>query len=94
MYAPTPSWRWAPPSDNILPTFSRGLALTLVGRVIGMVVAIITARPMTTLFHGYRPDYVPAGSRRLCDAVKGPDSTYFAPDDAFFFWSSIALLRS
>jgi ABC-type antimicrobial peptide transport system permease subunit len=34
--------------------------LTLAGLAIGVVLAIIAARLMTTLFFGFQPDYVPA----------------------------------
>jgi putative ABC transport system permease protein len=48
-------------SRDILLSFSRrGLALTLVGLAIGLVLAVIAARLMTTLFYGFRPDYAPA----------------------------------
>jgi predicted permease len=48
-------------SNNILLTFGkRGLKLTLAGLGIGAVLAVIAARLMTTLFYGFRPDYVPA----------------------------------
>jgi ABC-type antimicrobial peptide transport system permease subunit len=39
---------------------SRGLKLTLVGLVVGVVLSIIAGRLMTTLFYGFRPDYIPA----------------------------------
>jgi predicted permease len=38
----------------------RGLALTLGGLGIGVVLASVAARGMTTLFYGFQPDYVPA----------------------------------
>ena len=48
-------------SNDILLSFGRrGLALTLAGLAIGVVVAFIVARLMTTLFYGFRPDCVPA----------------------------------
>jgi putative ABC transport system permease protein len=48
-------------SRNILLSFSkRGLALTLAGLGIGLVLAVMASRLMTTLFYGFRPDYVPA----------------------------------
>ena len=48
-------------SSNILLSFgSRGLKLTLVGLVVGVVLSIIAGRLMTTLFYGFRPDYIPA----------------------------------
>jgi ABC-type antimicrobial peptide transport system permease subunit len=36
------------------------MALTLAGLAIGLVLSAIAARLMTTLFYGFRPDYVPA----------------------------------
>jgi predicted permease len=48
-------------SNDILLSFGRrGMALTLAGLAIGLVLAAIAARLMTTLFYGFRPDYVPA----------------------------------
>ena len=47
-------------SDILLSFGRRGLALTLAGLAIGLVLAVIAARLMTTLFYGFRPDYVPA----------------------------------
>jgi putative ABC transport system permease protein len=48
-------------SHDILLSFGRrGMALTLAGLAIGLVLAAIAARLMTTLFYGFRPDYVPA----------------------------------
>ena len=50
-------------SSEILLSFSkRGLALTLTGLVIGLVLAAIAARSMTSLLYGFRPDYVPTVS--------------------------------
>jgi predicted permease len=47
-------------SGGILFSFGkRGLTLTLAGLVIGLVLAAITARSMTSLLYGFRPDYVP-----------------------------------
>ena len=46
---------------DILLLFSgRGLALTLAGLVIGVVVAVMAARTMSTLFYDFRPDYTAA----------------------------------
>jgi ABC-type antimicrobial peptide transport system permease subunit len=46
---------------NILFSFGRrGLALTLVGLGIGVVLASVAARAITTLFYGFRPEYGPA----------------------------------
>jgi predicted permease len=48
-------------SRDILLSFSRrGLALTLIGLAIGLVLSALVARLMTTLFYGFRPDYIPA----------------------------------
>jgi predicted permease len=48
-------------SHDILLSFGRrGLALTLAGLAIGLVLAVVAARLMTTLFYGFRPDYLPA----------------------------------
>jgi len=48
-------------SKDILLSFGRrGLALTLGGLAVGLVLAAIAARLMTTLFYGFRPDYIPA----------------------------------
>jgi len=48
-------------SKDILLSFGRrGMALTLAGLAIGLVLAAIASRLMTTLFYGFRPDYVPA----------------------------------
>jgi putative ABC transport system permease protein len=48
-------------SRDILLSFGRrGMALTLAGLAIGLGLAAIAARLMTTLFYGFRPDYVPA----------------------------------
>jgi putative ABC transport system permease protein len=47
-------------SNDILLSFGRrGFKLTLAGLAIGLVLAVIAARLMTTLFYGFRPDYVP-----------------------------------
>ena len=47
-------------SREILLSFGkRGLALTLGGLAIGLVLAAIAARAMTTLLYGFRPDYIP-----------------------------------
>ncbi len=47
-------------SSEILLSFGkRGMALTLAGLVIGLVLAAVAARWMTTLLYGFRPDYVP-----------------------------------
>jgi ABC-type antimicrobial peptide transport system permease subunit len=48
-------------SKDIVLFFARqGMALTLAGLAIGVTLAAIAARSMTTLFYGFRPDYVPA----------------------------------
>ena len=47
-------------SKDILLSFGgRGLKLTLAGLAVGLVLAVIAARFMTTLLYGFRPDYVP-----------------------------------
>lgn len=47
-------------SDILLSFGRRGIALTLAGLAIGVGLAAMAARLMTTLFYGVRPDYVPA----------------------------------
>jgi putative ABC transport system permease protein len=50
-------------SNDILLSFSqRGLALTLAGLAIGLVLAAIAARLMTTLLYGFQPDYLPTAA--------------------------------
>jgi predicted permease len=47
-------------SKEILFSFVRhGLKLTLFGLAIGLVLAVIAARFMTTILYGFRPDYLP-----------------------------------
>src|SRR5215472_200756 len=47
-------------SSQILLSFSkRGLGLTLAGLAIGLALAAIAARSMSTLLYGFRPDYLP-----------------------------------
>jgi len=47
-------------SKEILLSFvRRGLKLTLLGLAIGLVLAIIAARLMTTLLYGFQPNYLP-----------------------------------
>ena len=47
-------------SANILLSFGRrGLALTLAGLGLGLVLAMAAARLMTTLLYGLRPGYLP-----------------------------------
>lgn len=47
-------------SNRILLSFGgRGLALTIAGLVIGFGLSAISARLITTLLYGFRPDYVP-----------------------------------
>ena len=47
-------------SSEILLSFGkRGLALTLTGLAIGLVLSAIASRLMTALLYGFRPDYVP-----------------------------------
>ena len=48
-------------STDILLSFGkRGMALTVAGLAIGAALAIVAARLMTTLFYGFRPDFLPA----------------------------------
>ena len=48
-------------ASDILFTFGRrGLALTLAGLAVGVLLAVFAARLMTTLFFGFRPEYGPA----------------------------------
>jgi predicted permease len=50
-------------SREILLSFGkRGLALTLTGLAIGLVVAALAARSMTALLYGFQPDYVPTAT--------------------------------
>jgi predicted permease len=50
-------------SNDILLSFSRrGLTLTLAGLALGLVLAGMAARVMTTLFYGFRPDYLSAAA--------------------------------
>ena len=50
-------------TDQILFSFGkRGLELTLAGLAIGLVLAAIASRLMSTLLYGFQPDYVPAVS--------------------------------
>ena len=47
-------------SREIMLSFGRrGLALTLSGLAIGLVLAAMASRLMTTLLYGFRPDYIP-----------------------------------
>ena len=47
-------------SNDILLSFGRrGLKLTLAGLALGLVLAVIAARFMTTLLYDFRPDYIP-----------------------------------
>ena len=48
----------AKPSEILLSFSKRGLALTLSGLVMGLVLAAIAARSMTSLLYGFRPEYV------------------------------------
>ncbi|HYI96838.1 MAG TPA: ABC transporter permease [Bryobacteraceae bacterium] len=49
----------AKPNEILLSFSQRGLALTFTGLVIGLVLAVIAARSMTSLLYGFRPDYLP-----------------------------------
>jgi len=47
-------------SNDILLFFTeRGLKLTLAGLAAGVVLTVVAARVLTTLFYGLRPDYIP-----------------------------------
>ena len=47
-------------SGEILISFGRrGLAVTLAGLAVGLALAAIAARSMTSLLYGFRPDYGP-----------------------------------
>jgi putative ABC transport system permease protein len=47
-------------SNRILLSFGgRGLALTIAGLAIGVGLSAISARLMTTMLYGFRPDYLP-----------------------------------
>ena len=47
-------------SNDILLFFGGlGLKLTLAGLAAGVVLTVIAARWLTTLFYGFRPDYIP-----------------------------------
>jgi putative ABC transport system permease protein len=48
-------------SGEILLSFGkRGLALTLAGLAVGLILAAIAVRSLNSLLYGFRPDYVPA----------------------------------
>jgi putative ABC transport system permease protein len=48
-------------SNDILLAFGRrGMALTLAGLAIGLILAAIAAHLMTALLYGFQPDYAPA----------------------------------
>jgi putative ABC transport system permease protein len=50
-------------SSEILLSFGkRGLALTLAGLAIGLVLAAVAARLLTTLLYGFQPDYLPTAA--------------------------------
>jgi putative ABC transport system permease protein len=46
-------------NDILRSVCGRGLKLTLSGLAIGLVLAFVAARLMTTLFYGFVPDYIP-----------------------------------
>ncbi|MBI2686772.1 MAG: FtsX-like permease family protein [Acidobacteria bacterium] len=50
----------ATPTGILLSFGRRGLALTLSGLAIGLVLSAIAARLMTTLLYGFQPGYIPA----------------------------------
>ena len=65
-------------SGEILLSFGRrGLALTLAGLAIGLVLAAIAARSMTSLLYGFRPDYVPTVTRGISHSAGGGGSGVF-----------------
>ena len=50
-------------SGEIMLSFGRrGLGLTLSGLAVGLVLAAIASRLMTTLLYGFRPDYIPTAA--------------------------------
>jgi len=49
-------------SDILLSFGKRGLALTLAGLSVGLVLAAMASRLMTALLYGFRPDYIPTGT--------------------------------
>jgi predicted permease len=50
-------------SSEILLSFGkRGLALTFAGLVMGLALAALAARSMTSLLYGFRPDYLPTAT--------------------------------
>jgi putative ABC transport system permease protein len=50
-------------SRDILLSFGRrGMALTIAGLAVGLALAALTARSMTALLYGFRPDYVPTAA--------------------------------
>ena len=65
-------------SSEILLSFGkRGLALTLTGLAIGLVLAAIAARSMTSLLYGFRPDYVPTVTVGISHSSGGGGSGVF-----------------
>jgi ABC-type antimicrobial peptide transport system permease subunit len=49
----------ATPGDILLSFGRRGLTLTFVGLAMGLALAAIAARSMTSLLYGFRPGYLP-----------------------------------
>jgi predicted permease len=49
----------ATPGEILLAFGKRGLALTLAGLIMGLALAAIASRSMTSLLYGFRPDYLP-----------------------------------
>jgi len=49
----------ANPSQILISFGRRGLALTLTGLVVGLMLAAIAARSITTLLYGFQPDFLP-----------------------------------
>src|SRR6185295_6959390 len=48
----------ATPNDILLLFGRRGLTLTIVGLVLGLIMAVSAAHFLTTLLYGFRPDYL------------------------------------
>ena len=67
-------------SGEILLSFGkRGLALTFAGLAIGLALAAIAARSMTTLLYGFRPDYLPTVTAGIPYSPDGGSAGLFRP---------------